>query len=163
MNSVDVADHMHQNYNFSHWLRNRKWWWALFMWGFGVMLVNSYQLYLTECLYIWCVPVKEIISQCKFRKQICLSWLKKHNYHAQSSPQSGLRCNESTISVPCLHNHKLNWRNKDENVQKAPMVSVTSIALWGELGIWLDKSVQNLPLSNVKDLRKCHLVCSVHR
>ena len=124
------------------------------------MLVNAYQLYRTACRYIWCVPVKDIISQYEFRKQICLSWLNQHNYRDHISPQSGLRSN---ISVPCVHSHKLNVRNKDDNVQKAPRVTVRSLSLRGSLGIRLDKSVQHLPLSNVKDLRKHHLVCSVHR
>ena len=40
MNSVDVANQLQNSSNFQYWMRNRKWWWALFMCGFGVMLVK---------------------------------------------------------------------------------------------------------------------------
>ena len=36
MNSVDVADQLRTSYNFKHWIKNRNWWWELFMWGLGV-------------------------------------------------------------------------------------------------------------------------------
>ena len=54
MNSVDVADKLHNSYNLQHWMRKCKWWWALFMWGLGVMILNAYILYKTDHLIIWC-------------------------------------------------------------------------------------------------------------
>ena len=62
MNSVDVSDHLFNSYNFQHWMRNRKWWWMLFVWGFGVMLVNAYRLYETDNIIIWPKKKDKVLS-----------------------------------------------------------------------------------------------------
>ena len=45
MGGVDIADQLRGTYCPNHWLRNRKWWWAIWNWGLGVQLVNAYKLY----------------------------------------------------------------------------------------------------------------------
>ena len=45
MNSVDRADHLRTNYALGQGLRQRKWWWSIFLWAFDVAIVNSYLLY----------------------------------------------------------------------------------------------------------------------
>jgi hypothetical protein len=45
MNSVDVADQLRNQYRPDHWMRNRKWWWSLFIWGLGVATTNTYKMY----------------------------------------------------------------------------------------------------------------------
>eukprot|EP00957_Ditylum_brightwellii_P146697 11166851-Ditylum_brightwellii.AAC.1 len=42
MGHVDVADLLHPYYRCDHWIRKRKWWWALFWWGLDILLVNCY-------------------------------------------------------------------------------------------------------------------------
>ena len=42
MGNVDIADQLRNYYRFDHWMRKRKWWWSLFFWAFGVLLVNAY-------------------------------------------------------------------------------------------------------------------------
>ena len=78
MNSVDVADQLRSSYGFQHWVRNRKWWWALFMWGLGVILVNAYLCYKSAHLLIWSTDKKDIMSQYDFRKSIVLAWMHDH-------------------------------------------------------------------------------------
>ena len=73
MNSVDVADQLRSPYGFQHWVQNRKWWWALFMWGLGVILVNAYLCYKSAHLLIWCTDKKDIMSQYDFRKSTILA------------------------------------------------------------------------------------------
>jgi len=45
MNSTDIADQLRNVYRPDHWMRNRKWWWAFFIWGIGVGAVNGYKMY----------------------------------------------------------------------------------------------------------------------
>ena len=42
MNPVDIADQLRNNYRFDHWMRQKKWWWSIFLWSFGVLLTNSH-------------------------------------------------------------------------------------------------------------------------
>ena len=63
MNSVDVADQIWNSYKFQHWMRNRKWWWAFFMWGFGVIIVNEFLMYKTAHIIIWCKKKYKVLSQ----------------------------------------------------------------------------------------------------
>ena len=76
MGEVDVADQLRNSYRFDHWLRKRKWWYAFFFWGFGVLLVNAYIAYRTYCEDQNIKPV----SQYEFRKSIALAWLKPEVY-----------------------------------------------------------------------------------
>ena len=49
MNSTDIADQLRGNYRPDRWMRQRKWWWAFFIWAIGVAGVNAYQIY--EVIY----------------------------------------------------------------------------------------------------------------
>jgi len=57
MNDNDVADQLRLNYRIMRFQRNVKWWWALFLWGYEVSLVNSYVMYKRYC-ELKGVPVK---------------------------------------------------------------------------------------------------------
>ena len=45
MNSVDRADHLMKNYCLGEGLRQRKWWFSIFLWGLDVAMVNLYLVY----------------------------------------------------------------------------------------------------------------------
>mgnify|MGYP000036765968 CR=1 FL=1 len=47
INAVDVSDQLRNTYRMTHWLRQRKWWWSIFIWGLGMLLTNSYKRYTT--------------------------------------------------------------------------------------------------------------------
>lgn len=79
MGDVDVADQLRNQYRCDHWIRKRKWWCALFWWGFQVLLVNSYvsyKTYMEEMGY----TSKQILSHYEFLRQIALAWLDSDTY-----------------------------------------------------------------------------------
>jgi hypothetical protein len=45
MNSTDIADQLRGSYRPDRWMRQRKWWWAFFIWSIGVACVNAYKIY----------------------------------------------------------------------------------------------------------------------
>ena len=45
MNNVDIADQLRNQYRPDKWMRKQKWWWSMFFWGHGTMLVNAYIAY----------------------------------------------------------------------------------------------------------------------
>ena len=45
MGHVDVSDQLQNYYRIDHWLQNQKWWWEIYLWGMGVMIINAYTRY----------------------------------------------------------------------------------------------------------------------
>ena len=45
MNGADIADQLRNQYRPNHWMRNRMWWWAFFIWSIGVAGVNAFKMY----------------------------------------------------------------------------------------------------------------------
>ena len=68
MNSVYVYDQFLNSYNFQHWMRNHKWWFVLFVWGFVIMILNTYIFYNTDHLILLCKEKGEVLSWYEFRK-----------------------------------------------------------------------------------------------
>jgi hypothetical protein len=75
MNNVDIADQLRGTYRLDRWMRKRKWWWSIWMWGVQVLLVNAYVLYRSAHLLIWKTEKKKILSHYDFREQIVKAWL----------------------------------------------------------------------------------------
>ena len=74
MNGVDVADQLRGQYRFDHWLRNYKWWWSIFLWSFGVLLVNAYKSY-TSLMDKHNVPASERLTHYEFRLAVARVWI----------------------------------------------------------------------------------------
>ena len=45
LNSVDRADQLRTIYNVRKGLRQRRWWWSIYLLGLDVAIVNAYLLY----------------------------------------------------------------------------------------------------------------------
>jgi hypothetical protein len=87
MGHVDVSDQLRNNYRFDHWLRNTKWWWSIFYWGLGVILVNAYVVY-TTFLKEQGVSEKNILTHYNFRKAVALAWISPEEYYQGSKKSS---------------------------------------------------------------------------
>ena len=70
MNKIDLGDQLRNYYCMDRWKRQFKWWFALWMWGFEVSLVNAYitytkmrtNLYKIEKKYVDTLQVSEVGS-----------------------------------------------------------------------------------------------------
>ena len=76
MGGVDIADQLQNYYRFDHWMRKCKWWWSIFFWALGVLLVNTYVAYKTDMVSIG----KQPMSHYNFRKAITLAWIDPTTY-----------------------------------------------------------------------------------
>ena len=76
MGGVDIADQLRNYYRFDHWMRLRKWWWPIFFWSIGILLVNSYVSYKTYMESIGKTPM----SHYKFREAIGLALIDPTKY-----------------------------------------------------------------------------------
>ena len=74
MGGVDIADQLRGTYRPDHWLRNRKWWWAMWSWWLGVNLVNAYIMYVNVNMLAG-KEKKDLMSHHDFRKSIALAWI----------------------------------------------------------------------------------------
>jgi len=87
MGNVDIVDQMHLNYLMDHWLRNRKWWWSILFWVFGVILSNSYILYTKNCDKEE-VEKKNCHTHSKFLREACTYWMKPSYVKKKERQQS---------------------------------------------------------------------------
>ena len=73
MGGADIVDQIRGSYRFDHWLKNYKWWHAIFFWGFQVLMVNAY-----KCYSVYLNSINEVpMSQYLFQKMIAHTWLDK--------------------------------------------------------------------------------------
>jgi hypothetical protein len=73
---VDVADQLRGNYRMDRWIRQYKWWWSIWIWGYGVLLVNAYVFYL-KVMDENGVAKKDRLTHLEFRREIALAWCSK--------------------------------------------------------------------------------------
>jgi Transposase IS4 len=95
MGHVDVADQLRGYYRMDHWQRQYKWWWSIWLWGFGVLLVNSYIFY-KKVMEESGVPKKDWLSQYKFRRKIALAWIQYDEVSIKTRKKANL---PPTVSV----------------------------------------------------------------
>lgn len=84
MNNVDIADQLRGSYRADRWMRKHKWWWAMFFWGHGTLLVNAYVSYKRFMENKGLKPM----SHYKFRSKIVLAKICPQLYGAKKQKRS---------------------------------------------------------------------------
>ena len=151
MGSVDVADQLRTHYRVDHWMRNTKWWWAIFWWCFQMLLTNAYLAYVNFMK----IHGLSSMSHKDFIKAVALAWLGDDSGWPRGSakvvseiPQGLIsdfnsksgkkRSRDSTVSD--LSSSAGNKRRRNMNA------TLTTKSLhFGELSKRLDPSLRHLP------------------
>ena len=76
MNSVDIADQLRGSYRPDRWMRKMKWWWSMFFWGHGTMLVNAFLCYKRHMEINGKTPMKHM----DFREAVVLAKINPEKY-----------------------------------------------------------------------------------
>jgi hypothetical protein len=123
MGHVDISDQLRNYYRFDHWMRKRKWWWSLYFWAIGVLLVNSYVCYKEYCGQEGIKPM----SHYEYRKCITLAWIEPDTYWPdryknKNNKQAGIT--ESAISVDGSRKRQLGTDSASVTSSKKRAVAV---------------------------------------
>ena len=98
MNNVDQADQLRKVYCFNRWMRNKKWWWAIFLWALSVMLVNAYVAYIASNVLIWKRKKKDLLTHYEFRKKIALALVNPTVYGINSTEGDVIQVDDDTVT-----------------------------------------------------------------
>jgi hypothetical protein len=81
------------------WTRNRKWWWAIWMWGLETILVNAFVLYRETHRLVWKTQKKRMLTHFQFRKAVALSWLTGKKVSSELNEFTNARKRTSSVST----------------------------------------------------------------
>ena len=160
MGNVDQADQLRLQYRIHYWIRNRKWWWAIFLWTYECSLTNAYILYRK---FYSMHDRKPPCTHYQFVKEVALAWLKPSVYWYNSAKKSDLQSrvsssNGSTISESIASNIVSRKRQMKYIDRKNNTVSAKSLDPYqGALRCRLDVTLSHLPVKNEKAENSCQL------
>ena len=90
MGGVDIADQLRNEYRPDHWMRKRKWWWAIYMWAMGVVHTNAYLLY--KKVQLRASNKKTMLSHHAFLQRLAFQLIWPERYiPGYEKPTSGTR------------------------------------------------------------------------
>ena len=150
MNDNDIADQLRLVYRMMRFQRNYKWWWALWIWGIEVTVVNAYVMMKRYC-ELKDVPVP--YSHHDFHEAVALAFLDRDNQFGNHWPrkQAAGQKRKSAFATP----------SPAKKARKAaPRLTKQSVcprfgALRGRLDLSLGHYLSGEPDSN--------RVCQLHR
>jgi hypothetical protein len=105
MNKVDQADQLRSSYRFDLWTRTRKWWWAIWLWGIQLSLVNAFVMYRSAHLYIWKKKESSLLSHYDFQKMVALHLLNPEKFPLDSREKTKRKATE-IYDAPSLRSEK---------------------------------------------------------
>ena len=100
MGQVDIGDQLRGSYRYDHWLRKRKWWWALWMWLIQMLETNAYILY---CMFHRVHGYEPPLSHYQFLYQGALAWLEPSKYFPKKPIRSDLSQGSSSWASSVTH------------------------------------------------------------
>jgi len=191
MHEVDIADQLRNNYRIDFWLRFYKFWWAIFIWGLGVSMVNAHVFYV-DFMKSQGIPKWRILTHYQFNRAVAIAWIDRDEEdlrarrrrlareHAekkrkrqegqqqpeqqqqqQSSPEGD--ANYVTPTARKRPKKNLSFSSPEEKTTKSPTVSDKSLARSGALRARLDHSLPHYPVHPSKMSYKSKPRCAIHR
>ena len=142
----DIADQLRLVYRMQRFHRNQKWWWALWIWGVEVSLVNTYKMMTTYC-ELKGVPVP--YNHHDFREKVGYALLDPDNEWPGRMKQTAATPKRP---VPAARDFS----------RKARMTAKTLSPNKGALKHRLDMDYCHLPVPPTGDV-KDNNVCQLHR
>ena len=155
MGNVDQADQLRLQYRIHYWLRNRKWWWAIFFWAFEFPLTNAYILFRK----FYKIHEREPpFSHYEFVKKIALAWLKRNEFWpSNKSKKNDPRDNSSTIESSIASSIVAKRRIKFVQRKNSTITDKALDSYIGNLRCRLDTSLNHLPEKSNKPDNNCEL------
>jgi len=159
MNKVDQADQLRSAYRCDHWTRTRKWWWAIWLWGLQVLLVNAYVLYKHAHIYIWKTKPSQILTHFQFRRLVALHWLNPDLHPISTDGKKRKRNSAAHATSATPNTRSSSVASSSNNTTKASYVNDDTLSEDGALKCRLSCRFFHCPVRPVaKDPS-----CSLHR
>ena len=130
MGGADIADQIRGSYHFYHWLRNFKWWHAIFWWVFQVLMFNAY-----KCYSVYLESIDEVpMSHYLFQKMIVHTWTDKDYFseYKEYYPQG----TGSVSSMSTITNTDFPKRSRLSNTSLIPITRSLKDRIKKSLGHW---------------------------
>ena len=177
MNDVDIADQLRKIYCFNRWLRNRKWWWAIFLWALGVLVVNAYVCYIAANVHSWKKKKRSLYSHYEFRKLICLALLLPEEFDPAKADADNENRDDDSVTTNTASRSTVgrpkkrkatslfpSTRSTAKITGKAPRVNERTLCpMNGDLRCRLVPSLLHLPDDNIEEQGYRTLKCALHR
>ena len=161
MGNVDQADQLRLQYCIHYWIRNNKWWWAIFFWIFECSLTNCYVLYKK----FYELHHQKPLSHYDFIKSIALAWIDPKTYwpstwHSRkrnqvmklASQASRISSDNSTASDGVSTRRQLNMDSRNIRFTEQTLNPYD-----GLLRCRLDNKLSHLPEKSTKIDPQCQL------
>ena len=141
------------------------------MWGFGVIIVNSYVAYIVANVLIWKRKRKNLLTHYQYRKSCALALISR----TQSEEDDHTRCSEATGETNSSSSigrprkvRRVTFVETRSSSHRAPEKACrvndkTLDPVHGRLRCRLNSKIPHLPHDNVKKTRSKALRCALHR
>ena len=154
MGQVDIADQLRGTYRFDKWLRNYKWWHAIYWWAFQVLMINSYIVYKKVCKRAQVSPV----SHYEYQKDIAMGWIDPENFGAKAGYKTPSDQESNLQEMSTISSASSGSKKRSNYLNSASLDPVK-----GKLRNRLDSSLAHWPSSVPQDKNRNRSPCQLCR